>query len=114
MGDLSHNFDREEFACQCGCGFDTADAALLEYLETIRSHFDRPVWITSGCRCDEHNDAEGGSPDSQHLLGRAADIVVDGVPPSIVAELAEQLNIPGVGRYETFTHIDTRTGFARW
>lgn len=107
-------FSRSEFACKCGCGFDTVDAGLLSALDAIRAHFDRPVRVTSGCRCDAHNRAVGGSEGSQHKLGRAADIVVDSVPPELVAELADQMGLGGVGRYSHFTHIDTRAGVSRW
>ena len=110
----SEHFERVEFACKCGCGFDTADFELVRALDYLRNHFDARVTITSGCRCEKHNRAVGGSRNSQHLAGRAADIVVDGIPPELVAELAEQIEFGGIGRYEKFTHVDTRTGRARW
>ena len=107
-------FHVTNFACKCGCGFDSVDYELLVALEAIREHFDRAVTLNSGCRCRDHNTAVGGSDGSQHLLGRAANIVVEETPPPIVAEFAEQLDLGGVGAYDTFTHIDTRVGFARW
>lgn len=112
---LSENFTRSEFACKCGCGQNTVDAGLIYYLEQIRSFFDKAVIITSGNRCKSHNKSVGGSPRSQHLLSRAADIKVSGVAPELVAEYAEQIGVPGVGRYKTFTHLDTRNGKpVRW
>lgn len=109
MGDLSIHFDRAEFACQCKCGEDTVDALLLEALEAIRNHFEKPIRVTSGFRCKRHNERIGGSKNSQHTKGRAADIVVSGTSPSDVADLAEDLGM-SVGRYSTFTHLDSRTG----
>lgn len=118
MGDLSENFSRSEFACPCGCGFDTVDAGTLSHLEGIRSMLgDRRVTVTrgGGCRCATYNKKIGGAKRSQHIKARAADIVVEGVPPDAVADIAEELGIPGVGRYDTFTHVDSRTGpVARW
>jgi len=116
MGDISPFFDRSEFACRCGCGFDTVDAVTLKVLEHIRTHFDSPITVTSGCRCESYNKKVGGKKNSQHLKGRAADIQVKGHSPIAVSEYAEYLmpNTGGVGRYNTFTHIDTRTGKARW
>ena len=115
MGDLSEHFDRAEFRCECECGFDTVDTDLLRILEVIRQHFDRPVRINSGCRCADHNASVGGGTHSQHRYGRAADIVVDGIDPSLVYELADQMGIGGVGEYNGWTHIDSRTnGPARW
>jgi uncharacterized protein YcbK (DUF882 family) len=116
MGDISANFSRAEFACKCGCGFDTVDAELLDLLEKIRAHFGRSITINCGCRCPAHNAAiePAGAENSQHLYGRAADIVVKDTPPPIVHELAHQLGANGLGEYNSFTHLDTRVGYARW
>ena len=113
---LSVHFARREFACACGCGFDTIDAATLEILESVREHFGRPVIVTSGARCREHNASVGGASNSQHLVGRAADIKVQDHSPVAVADFIEE-NYPhaSIGRYLTFTHVDTRTeGPAYW
>lgn len=113
---LSPNFNRKEFACQCGCGFDTVDAELVSVLESVREHFNKPVTVNSGARCATHNANIGGKPTSQHLLGRAADIVVKGVKSADVQAflLFKYPDRYGIGQYENFTHIDTRTGRARW
>ena len=112
---LSKNFRRSEFKCRCGCGFDTIDAQTLEILEAVREHFG-PVVVTSGARCPAHNAAIGGAKKSQHLLGRAADIQVKDVDPDLVHDwIAERYSWASLGRYKTFTHVDTRTnGPARW
>jgi uncharacterized protein YcbK (DUF882 family) len=113
----SQYFEREEFACKCGCGFDTVDYELIKTLEYIREHFEKPLIVNSGCRCPVYNSSRGvnGSVNSQHLVGRAADIRVDGINPPLVYELAEQMEVGGLGKYDTFTHIDTRSSvFARW
>jgi len=116
MGDISEHFNRSEFACQCGCGFDTVDAELLDVIEHVRYYFDVPVSISSGCRCPEHNKNVGGSPKSQHVLGRAADIIANLVEPEEIQKFLKS-HYPdslGVGSYDTFTHVDTRKGKARW
>ena len=116
MGDLSAHFDRSEFACKCGCGLDTVDVVLLEMLTIVREQFDVPVNITSGCRCPTYNDIVSGSANSQHLIGRAVDIQVQGVEPHKVQNYVDQIwpDSYGMGRYGTFTHIDSREGKARW
>jgi uncharacterized protein YcbK (DUF882 family) len=107
-------FQRSEFACRCGCGYDTVDAELLKRLTIIRQRFG-PVTINSGCRCATHNEREGGSPKSQHLLGRAADIKVTGVTPREIYEFYDEaFPTGGAHAYETFTHVDTRNHRARW
>lgn len=113
---INKYFSRDEFTCKCGCGFNTVDFELVQVLTTVREHFDRPVIINSSCRCEIHNTMVGGGKKSQHLLGRAADIVVKGVDP---IEVHSFLNghAPesyGLGKYNSFTHIDTRSTKARW
>ena len=115
MGDLSKNFNRIEFSCRCGCGMDTVDAELVAVVQDVRDHFEATT-INSGCRCEEHNRNEGGGDNSFHLLSKAADIVVEGVGPYRVAFYLEN-KYPdryGIGRYKTFTHVDVRSGKARW
>jgi len=76
MGDITANFDRSEFACKCGCGFDMIDTSLVIDLQRIRNRLGRPIIVTSGCRCEKHNAAEGGSYLSDHTKGLAVDIAV--------------------------------------
>ncbi len=118
MGDLSPHFSRHEFACKCGCGFDTVDTATLELLEIIRSDCDdNSITINSGCRCPDYNARVGGSKASQHMLGRAADFTVGSFSPMRVHIIAGNSlgSSGGLGAYGTFTHVDTRSnGPARW
>lgn len=112
----SRHFTYVEFACKCGCGFDSVDARLIDALEDVRVHFGRAVRITSGCRCPAHNAHVGGSPRSQHLYGKAADFVVSGVHADAVARYLEAAYpwTAGIGRYTGRTHFDVRTSKARW
>ncbi len=109
-------FKRKEFACKCGCGLDTVDFELASILDSLREHFNSPVLVDSGCRCSSQNARIGGAKSSQHLLGRAADIKVEGHSPDEVADYLDQLypNFYGIGRYNTWTHIDSRDSKARW
>jgi len=118
MGDLTDNFNRSEFACKCGCGFDEIALDTVYICQNLRDHFGNPVTITSGCRCPEHNASVGGAENSQHVAGTAADVVVRDVHPHDVYEYLEayssQLSVGGLGKYESFTHVDTRGRRARW
>ena len=114
---ISKHFKRAEFACSCGCGFDTVDHETLNVLEKIREHFDKPVVITSGCRCPDHNKRVGGAPDSHHIKGRAVDFRVQGVASSEAYDYLDQQYYDqyGIGLYSTWVHIDTRSEKpARW
>ena len=112
---LAPNFERWEFACKCKCGFDTADKLLVEYLQALSDHFDnRAITIINGCRCPAYNAKVGGGLNSQHLYARAADIVIADIHPHLVQEILDDWGVPGMGYYDDFTHLDTRTGRARW
>ncbi|MBX2848974.1 MAG: peptidase M15 [Acidiferrobacterales bacterium] len=113
---ISKHFSRSEFACKCGCGFATVDVKLLYILEVVREHFGKPVIINSACRCESHNAKIGGAKGSKHKEGIAADIVVKGVSPDDVHKfLSDHLGGQyGLGKYETFTHVDSRVSPARW
>jgi hypothetical protein len=113
---LSPNFKLSEFICKCGkyCSEVIIDLKLIAYLQAIRDHFNAPVLINSGYRCATHNANVGGARASYHTKGRATDIVVKGVEPAEVAKYAESLGILGIGLYDNFVHIDTRTTKFFW
>lgn len=113
---LSDNFNSTELDCKgAGCCKNTQiDAKLVEYLQMIREHFNKPITITSGYRCATHNRNVGGANGSRHTLGHAADIVVSGVKPIEVAQYAESIGIKGIGLYDSFVHIDVRTYKSFW
>ena len=114
---LSRNFSRAEFKCQCGkCDYDTVDSELIDVLQLLRDYVGNPITITSGNRCAEHNKNIGGSANSYHVRGRAADIKVDNMKPKAVQEYltAKYPDKFGIGCYSSFTHIDTRTKRGRW
>lgn len=83
---------------------------LLLKLERLRYECgNRPMIINSGYRTKPHNKFVGGASNSQHLYARAADIVVSGVKASTVYKKANKIfAFGGVGKYGTFTHVDTR------
>ncbi len=45
-------------------------------LEPLRDKLNKPIIISSGYRCNELNKIVGGVSNSQHLEGKAADIIV--------------------------------------
>lgn len=120
-GYLSQHFRETEFDCNhCGKYGAMINRELLAVLENVRAHFDAPVTINSGVRCDFHNKAVGGARNSRHKTeyADAADIVVSGVFASRVADYLEAADQGewGIGRYPSsgFTHIDVRGYSARW
>ncbi|BCL59982.1 hypothetical protein DGMP_06750 [Desulfomarina profundi] len=118
MGDISKNFSRREFACHCGCGFDTVDAELLHLLQTdIRDYYNQPVTILSGCRCFQHNlNTPGAASDSRHMEAKAADIIVCSVSPRALYHYLDRKYKKkyGLGLYLDRIHVDVRPFRARW
>lgn len=101
-----------EFACK-HCGElppQGINKVLLEKLDELRARIGAPIIVTSGYRCPEHNAAVGGVPNSQHVLGNAADIVCSAVSVDELADAAAAIGFDGIGRYysDGFVHVDCR------
>ena len=72
----------------------------MDVLQDIRDHFKKAVNINSAYRTEAYNKKVGGASKSQHLYGKAADIVISGVKPREIAEYAESKGVGGIGLYE--------------
>jgi uncharacterized protein YcbK (DUF882 family) len=109
-------FERSEFSCQCGCGFNTVDYELMNVLNKMRLYYDCPIIITSGSRCDLHNKNVGGVNGSYHTKGKAVDFKVKGVSPLKVFEYLKETypNKYGKGLYSSWCHIDVREDSITW
>ena len=107
MGDLTRNFDRSEFACKCGCGFDDIDPLFVEKLQVVRDISGAALYINSGCRCVKYNAEVGGVPHSSHLRGLAADISTrDGELRFKVLDAAFKVGFKRIGIGSSFVHLD--------
>lgn len=105
---LTTNFKVKEFRCKDGSDTILIDSALVDYLQKIRDWADNSVTINSGYRTESYNKQIDGAPNSYHVKGRAADIVVSGKTPLEVARKAEELGMKGIIKYSSFVHVDTR------
>ena len=121
---MTEHFKKSEFDSKCGRKMppEVLDniVRLAGNLEALRAYLNAPIQINSGYRSKEHNKSVGGSKTSQHLYGKAADIVVKGYTTEQVYEAIEHLisigemKEGGLGMYETFVHYDIRGTKARW
>ncbi|MBQ3529522.1 MAG: peptidoglycan-binding protein [Oscillospiraceae bacterium] len=113
---VATNFRAREFDCQgkgC-CNTTLVDERLVEYLQKIRDHFGKPVYLTA-YRCKTHNArTPNAAPNSYHVYGRAADFHINGVAPAEIAKYAESIGVKGIGLYDSFVHIDTRESKSFW
>ena len=114
-------FKKKEFACKCGkyCNGYPAeiDMNMVKIADKIREKIGKPITINSGLRCKTHNANVGGVSNSQHLLGKAADLgCPSGCTPEQMASIAESImgNTGGIGIYSWGIHIDTRSEKSRW
>lgn len=109
---LEDNFKVSEFACKDGTDGVLIDTTLTSILQIVRNYFSVPVTITSAYRTKAHNAAVGGASNSQHLQGKAADIVVKNVRAATVYNYLNSIlgNWGGLICYnkEQFVHVDTR------
>lgn len=115
---VSKNFKVKEFASKDGSDEVLIDSRLVDYLQMIRSHFNKPLTISSGYRTAAYNASVGGTKTSYHTNGQAADIQVAGVNPVIVGMYAQTIGVGGIGLYAYvsggFVHVDTRPQQYRW
>ena len=120
---ITKNFSLKEFECKCGCempDFVKKNVIkLAENLQVIRDAVGR-LDLTNAYRCNSHNLDVGGSTNSQHLKGKAADIKSKTISPKEMIQIieglikSEKIDQGGLGLYNTFTHYDIRGTRARW
>ena len=144
---LTKNFNKSEFDCSCGCEMpkevlinvqklanqlqmlrDKVEVSIKinssyrcpKHNKAIRTISEQPIQINSAYRCAKHNKAIGGVKNSQHVLGKAADIVIKDHTAEETYELLDELMHyktilqGGLGKYNSFTHYDIRGTEARW
>ena len=115
---FSEHFAKSEFVCHCcGRGEEKIDLRLIELLEQLRAKAGKPVHVNCGYRCPTHNAEVGGVPNSQHVLGTAADITIPEIGFERARELVESIDFDGTGFYPPlngggawFIHVDVRDG----
>lgn len=116
---ITPHFQVKEFACKDGSDDIYIDLDLAELEEKIRCYFNAPTYNLSAYRTEAYNKKVSNSKESQHCLGKAADIRVAGVSPiavSLYAEFVLLVDTGGIGLYkgQNFVHVDTREKKARW
>ena len=111
-----HEFERSMTAARMSKSFTTPYELLkneqklcVEVLEPLRRFLgNKVIVILSGYRPSWLNKAVGGSKNSDHLLGAAADIVVTGMSPRAVCQAVQRSTIPFkqcILEFGEWTHI---------
>ena len=87
-------------------------ALVDEVLDPLREAYGRPIRVNSGYRCPKLNTLVGGTPNSQHMRGEAADIqpVVGNEAdlPELARILIENGKFDQLIIYPTFIHVSYR------
>ena len=123
---ITTHFKLTEVACHDGTPYpvewiESRLKPLLVAAEWIRRECGFPLHVSSGFRTEGYNRRIGGARRSQHVQGRALDLIpsVRGavamrkalVELEIAAVDARDAGlITGIGFYHDFVHIDTRPG----
>jgi uncharacterized protein YcbK (DUF882 family) len=121
---LTKNFNKSEFESKDGSEMPNEVfyniQKVANQLQFLRTHLGRSIKINSAYRSPEHNESIGGVKNSQHVLGKASDIVVAGLTTTEVYAVIEELIGKGdmlqggLGLYNSFVHYDIRGSRARW
>ena len=107
------HFNKNEFACKCGgryCGGFPVEISrrVVGVLDTIREYAGKPVVVSSGVRCKNHNKSVGGVENSYHLKGRAADFTVCGYSAQTTINIVNTLGLKPIELYaidSAYVHI---------
>ena len=76
LNDVSLKFRKSEFVCPKFCNGYPSEIAysLIEFMQKLRSHYNRAIHINSGLRCRKfNNQLQGSAEESDHLQGLACD-----------------------------------------
>ena len=105
-------FRRDEFRCPCPrCGGFPVEPEekLVRLADGVREHFGAPVIVSSGVRCQTHNDElPGSAKNSYHVKGKAMDFCVRGVPGATLLAYVKTLPVHyayKIGNSD-FVHMD--------
>lgn len=90
------NFKYSEFKCHCKGKYCNGYPVPFSYdlaknLQAIRTHFGKPLIITSPLRCETWNSRQGGVKNSKHKKGWACDFYVKGISYNALAKYVKTL-----------------------
>jgi len=109
-------FTEDEMKCK-GSGKCEMDQQFMVKLDALRKKFGKPIIITSGYRSPEYNISIGGSKNSAHVQGKAADIAVSHTDAYKIVGIAIELGFTGIGVSQKgsgrFIHVDTADNTAK-
>ena len=91
-GKLSGNLTHAEFRCKCDykdCTFTMVNHRVVTAFQLTRKHWGRAIGVSSGYRCQRHNEDSKGVWNSWHRRGFAIDIFSYHEDMDILYEIAQ-------------------------
>lgn len=113
---VAENFQAKDFDCPCKhCRETLVDLKLIEQLQYMRELLGIPLVVTSGYRCQAHQDelaAQGyeTAKNSMHLVGGAADVRTGKHSGVGLERAARKAGFRAVGVGGSWAHVDVRDG----
>ena len=105
------SFKASEFVCRCGCGSIGVSEKFMDMLQQARTMAGVPFAITSGCRCERHNNANSISVASDHLVGDfsiCCGVDIRCVDPTIRHRMLKtfyEVGFSRIGIRQSFIHV---------
>ncbi len=101
---ITRNFTTDEMACSC-CGKSDMDEEFMKILQSVRDEMQRPLKITSGFRCENHNQKVSTTGKTgPHTYAKAADILISGADAMRLFAIAQKHGVSGVGMSQKGNH----------
>ena len=93
-----------------------------EFMRMLQALWDKigKMPVTSGFRCDAHNNDVSTVKNGPHTLAKAADILISGERAMLLFEKARQIGFSGIGLSQKGPHkdryvdLDTKPRVALW
>lgn len=105
-------FSIDELKCK-HCGALIVVPEFLDRLEKLREAYGKPLKVSSGYRCSQHNNAVSKTGlTGPHTTGRAVDLLAFGKDAIELVRLATSLGFTGIGisqkgdKASRFVHLD--------
>ena len=119
--DHSEHFSRDELKCKF-TGECSMSSSFLTKLETLRTHYGKPIYISSAFRHENHPAEKAKKAKNKkgyHVLGRAVDIKCWNSDGAHLLQIAIQLNLFGGYGFQftganRFLHLDDREELMIW
>ena len=110
-------FSDEELRCQCGCGQLKFDPIVRNNLNHIREDYGKPMYVTSGYRCEQHPIEARKEKPGEHSTGMCVDIACSGWETAELTQLAIKYGATRIGWNQKggsrFIHMGWSTTFTK-